>query len=81
MFREALTAALGRVASTASAANWCRLKPRQRWVLDRSRRSLSRFTADTAEQEQLHNFIDRFQLELNTLGSEITSTWFTPGRT
>ena len=49
-------------------------------VLDRSRRSLSRFTADTAEREQLHNFIDRFQLELNTLGSEITSTWFTPGR-
>ena len=49
-------------------------------VLDRSRRSLSRFTADTAEREQLHNFIDRFQLELNSLGSEITSTWFTPGR-
>ena len=47
-------------------------------VLDRSRRSLSRFNPDTARREDLHDFIDRFQLELNTLGNVIVSTWFMP---
>jgi uncharacterized alpha-E superfamily protein len=49
-------------------------------VLDRSRRSLSRFNPETAERQELHNFIDRFQLELNTLGGVIASTWFMPGK-
>jgi uncharacterized alpha-E superfamily protein len=48
-------------------------------VLDRSRRSLSRFNPETAARQELHNFIDRFQLELNTLGSVIISTWFMQG--
>ena len=47
-------------------------------ILDRSRRSLSRFNADTSQREQLHSFIDRFQMELNTLGLTIASTWFPP---
>ncbi len=48
-------------------------------VLDRSRRSLSRFNPENAARQELHNFIDRFQLELNTLGSVIISTWFMQG--
>jgi len=47
-------------------------------VLDRSRRSLSRLEADTAKREELHAFIDQFQLELNRLGNLITSSWFMP---
>jgi len=47
-------------------------------VLDRARRSLSRFNAEQSEREDLHNFIDRFQLELNTLGATISTTWFMP---
>jgi len=47
-------------------------------LLDRSRRSLARFEADSARREALHTFIDHFQLELNRLGSLITSTWFMP---
>ena len=47
-------------------------------LLDRSRRSLSRFKADRAKREELHDFIDRFQLELYKLGGNIANTWFTP---
>jgi len=47
-------------------------------VLDRARRSLSRFNAETAGREGLHKFIDRFQIELNTLGGTISNTWFLP---
>lgn len=47
-------------------------------VLDRSRRSLSRFNAQSARREELHDFIDRFQVSLNTLGSVISDTWFMP---
>jgi uncharacterized alpha-E superfamily protein len=47
-------------------------------LLDRSRRSLSRFKADRAKREELHNFIDRFQLELYKLGDNIATTWFIP---
>jgi uncharacterized alpha-E superfamily protein len=47
-------------------------------VLEKSRRSLSRFNAETATRDELHRFIDRFQLELNTLGGIIVTTWFTP---
>jgi len=45
-------------------------------VLERSRRSLSRFSPDEARREDLHKFIDCFQIELNTLGTTIISTWF-----
>jgi uncharacterized alpha-E superfamily protein len=47
-------------------------------LLDRSRRSLTRFKADRAKREELHDFIDRFQLELYKLGDNIANTWFTP---
>jgi len=47
-------------------------------VLDRTRRKLSRFKADTASREQLHRFIDGFQVELNTLSEIISQTWFSP---
>ena len=47
-------------------------------VLDRARRSLSRFNPVKSEREDLHRFIDRFQLELNTLGSIISTSWFMP---
>lgn len=50
-------------------------------VLERSRRSLSRFNPEKAERKDLHNFIDRFQVELNTLGGVIASTWFMADRT
>jgi len=47
-------------------------------VLERSRRRLARFDADTTRRDELHSFIDRFQLELNTLGGIIAATWFAP---
>ena len=47
-------------------------------VVEKSRRSLARFNAETASRDDLHRFIDRFQLELNRLGGIITATWFTP---
>tara|TARA_R110001599_G_scaffold351822_1_gene584778 strand:- start:115829 stop:116764 length:936 start_codon:yes stop_codon:yes gene_type:complete len=50
-------------------------------ILDRARRSLSRFNPEKAEREDLHRFIDRFQLELNTLGSMISTSWFMPIKT
>ena len=50
-------------------------------VLDRLRRSLSRLNTDTAKREDIHTFIDRFQVELNTLGGTISSTWFMPVNT
>jgi uncharacterized alpha-E superfamily protein len=50
-------------------------------VLERSRRKLARFNARSASREELHRFIDRIQLELNTLGGIIASTWFMPRKT
>ncbi|MEM8660324.1 MAG: alpha-E domain-containing protein, partial [Pseudomonadota bacterium] len=47
-------------------------------VLDRTRRSLSRFNSDKAGREELHRFIDRFQTGLNTLSGVISSRWFMP---
>ena len=49
-------------------------------VLDRARRSLSRFSNDTSRREDMHKFIDHLQMELNTLGGIITATWFMPDR-
>jgi uncharacterized alpha-E superfamily protein len=45
-------------------------------VLDQSLQGLEQFDAETAERQQLHDFIDHFQLELNTLGNMISTTWF-----
>jgi len=47
-------------------------------VLDGARRSLSRFPVEKADGEDLHKFIDRFQLRINELGAVITDSWFFP---
>jgi uncharacterized alpha-E superfamily protein len=47
-------------------------------LLNRSRRKLSRFNPDTASREQLHQFIDRFQLDLNEIHIAIRNAWFLP---
>ena len=47
-------------------------------VLDRLRRKLKRFNPETASREDLHRFIDRFQLDLNLLNNVINETWFYP---
>jgi len=50
-------------------------------VLDRSRRSLSRFHPESSTREELHTFIDAFQANLTTLGAVIDETWFSLDRT
>jgi len=50
-------------------------------VLDRSRRSLSRFHPESSTREELHAFIDAFQANLITLGSVIDETWFSLDKT
>ena len=47
-------------------------------LLERCRRSLSRFNVESADKEQLHDFIDRFQAGLNNLSDTINATWFLP---
>ncbi|MFV8819229.1 alpha-E domain-containing protein [Haliea sp. E17] len=47
-------------------------------VLESSRRKLTRFNADETQPEKLHQFIDRLQLNLNTLSDSICETWFPP---
>ncbi len=47
-------------------------------VLERSRRKLSRFRVDASQPEKLHQFIDRFQVDLNALSDSIGETWFPP---
>ena len=47
-------------------------------LLERYRRSLSRFNVENASKEQLHDFIDRFQAGLNDLSNTISTTWFLP---
>ena len=47
-------------------------------LVERYRRSLSRFNVEDATKEQLHAFIDRFQTGLNTLSDTIVDTWFLP---
>ena len=49
-------------------------------VLDRSRRSLSRFHPESSTREELHTFIDAFQANLTTLGAVIDETWFSLDR-
>ena len=45
-------------------------------IIDRSRRSLSRFDPHTAGRRDMHKFIDKFQGNLLALGTEINATWF-----
>ena len=46
--------------------------------LERYRRRLSRFDVRAADKARLHDFIDKFQLGLNTLSDTISQTWFLP---
>lgn len=46
--------------------------------LDRARRRLRRFDDKAASREELHEFIDKLQLDLNKLGTSINDTWFPP---
>lgn len=45
-------------------------------IIDRSRRSLSRFDAQAAGRRDMHKFIDKFQGNLLALGAEINAAWF-----
>ncbi len=45
-------------------------------VINRSRRSLSRFDPQAAGRRDMHRFIDRFQANLLALGEEINVAWF-----
>lgn len=47
-------------------------------LVDRSRRSLSRFNVEQSDREALHAFIDRLQQGLNSLSETINANWFTP---
>lgn len=47
-------------------------------LLDRHRRRLSRFKVHDATREQLHDFIDSFQMGINELSDIIAATWFLP---
>jgi uncharacterized alpha-E superfamily protein len=47
-------------------------------VLGSARRMLDRFDAYELSREQVHTFIDEFQLELNRLNQAIATTWFFP---
>ena len=47
-------------------------------VVERARRKLRRFDPNVATREELHRFIDSFQLTLNDLSAVITDTWFQP---
>ncbi len=46
--------------------------------LERARRRLARFNAETATWEQMHRFIDRIQADLNELSDCISESWFLP---
>lgn len=45
-------------------------------LVDKARRKLARFDPHTRTREELHAFIDQFQLILTTLSSTIDNTWF-----
>ena len=47
-------------------------------VHERARRRLRRFEADQVTRQELHDFIDNFQLLLSELHLAIQSTWFQP---
>jgi uncharacterized alpha-E superfamily protein len=46
--------------------------------VERARRRLSRFNAETASWAELHQFIDRIQLDLSKLSHCISESWFLP---
>ena len=46
--------------------------------LERARRRLSRFDTEKASPQDLHQFIDRVQLDLNALSHAISESWFLP---
>ena len=46
--------------------------------VERARRRLSRFNPDNASWEELHQFIDRVQLDLNSVNARICESWFLP---
>ena len=47
-------------------------------VVERIRRRLRRFEAETMTRPELHAFIDEFQLQLNALHQPVHETWFQP---
>lgn len=47
-------------------------------LVDRARRKLSRFDPEVRSREELHQFIDQFQLSLTELNQTIEQTWFMP---
>ena len=46
--------------------------------VERARRRLSRFNPEAASWEEMHAFIDRIQLDLNSVNDRITESWFLP---
>jgi uncharacterized alpha-E superfamily protein len=48
-------------------------------LLDRNLRKLGRFHAQRKTLEQVHQFIDQFQADLNQLNDTMAVTWFRPG--
>jgi uncharacterized alpha-E superfamily protein len=46
--------------------------------VERARRRLSRFNAETASWAELHEFIDRIQVDLSRLSDCISDSWFLP---
>mgnify|MGYP001598197098 CR=1 FL=1 len=47
-------------------------------TVQRARRRLSRFHAETASREELHQFIDMIQLDLTGVSESISESWFLP---
>ncbi len=47
-------------------------------LLEGARRSLARFPVGGASRDELHRFIDRFQLRINELHDVIVESWFLP---
>ena len=46
--------------------------------VERARRRLSRFNPETSSWEEMHAFIDRIQLDLNSVHDRIAESWFLP---
>lgn len=46
--------------------------------VERARRRLSRFNPQSADWDELHQFIDRIQLDINQISECIADTWFLP---
>jgi len=46
--------------------------------LERARRKLGRFNAESMSQEEIHRYIDDFQLLLSEIHTAISDAWFVP---